>query len=233
MAIADMPLLTGRMLADRLHRRGIEVDVVTRPDGNERFGDGTAIGPAIVTPMAVVLERCNMESRNIYADCLLKRAAHEATGRPGSWREGGALIRREVRDRTGTDMVEVADGSGMSRLNAVSPMVLARWLASFQRGTPEGDAMLASLSTPEHGTIDRRFGTLKLSGCTLQGKTGFIRGVSTLSGVITAPDGRCAAFSVLVNALGERTTKAKALQKGVVEAIATWLAKAQQRRAAA
>ena len=233
MAISDMPLLTGRMLADRLERRGIDVDMVTRPTADERFADGTPIGPAIVTPMAVALERCNAESRNIYADCLMKRAAHEATGRPGSWRDGSALVRREVRDRTGTDMVEVTDGSGMSRLNAVSPMVLARWLASFQRGTPEGDALLDSLSTPEHGTINRRFETLNLSGCTLQGKTGLIRGVSALSGLITAPDGTCAAFSVLVNGLGKSTANAKALQKGVLEAVAAWLARSQQRRAAA
>ena len=153
--------------------------------------------------------------------------------RPGSWRDGSALVRREVRDRTGTDMVEVTDGSGMSRLNAVSPMVLARWLASFQRGTPEGDALLDSLSTPEHGTINRRFETLNLSGCTLQGKTGLIRGVSALSGLITAPDGTCAAFSVLVNGLGKSTANAKALQKGVLEAVAAWLARSQQRRAAA
>ena len=223
--VRDMPLLTGRMLADRLQRRNITVDMIARAGDNEHFADAVAIGPDIVTPMATVLERCNVESRNIYADALLKRAAHEATGRPGSWRDGAALVRRDVRDRTGTDVVEVADGSGMSRSNGVSPMVLAKWLASFKAGTPEGDALLASMSTPDRGTIKRRFGSngLKLHGCTLQGKTGYIRGVSTLSGVITAPDGRCAAFSVLCNALGSDTTAAKTLQRRVVESIAAWL----------
>jgi len=178
--------------------------------------------------MATVLERCNVESRNIYADALLKRAAHEATHRPGSWRDGAALVRREVRARTGTDVVEVADGSGMSRRNAVSPMVLAKWLASFKRGTPEGDALLDSLSTQDRGTISRRFGgALKLAGCTIEGKTGYIRGVSTLSAVITAPDGRCAAFSVLCNGIGGDTTAAKKLQRSVVEAIAVWLTSRQ------
>jgi len=226
--VRDMPLLTGRMLADRLQRRGIEVAMVARASDNEHFADAHPIGPDIVTPMATVLERCNVESRNIYADALLKRAAHEATHRPGSWRDGAALVRREVRARTGTDVVEVADGSGMSRRNAVSPMVLAKWLASFKRGTPEGDAMLDSLSTQDRGTIDRRFGgTLKLAGCTIEGKTGYIRGVSTLSAVITAPDRRCAAFSVLCNGIVGDTTAAKKLQRSVVEAIAAWLTSRQ------
>ncbi|MCH2138528.1 MAG: D-alanyl-D-alanine carboxypeptidase/D-alanyl-D-alanine-endopeptidase [Phycisphaerales bacterium] len=221
--VRDMPMLTGRMLADRLIRRGIEVDTIERATPTERFADASPIGPDLVTPMATVLERCNVESRNIYADCLLKRAAHEATRRPGSWRDGAGLVRREVHARTGTDVLEVADGSGMSRRNAVSPLVLAKWMASFQRGTPEGDAMLDSMSTPDRGTIDRRFDSLSLAGCTLEGKTGYIRGVSTLSGVVTAPDGRAVSFSVLCNSLGSSTTAAKTLQKNVVQAIARWL----------
>ncbi|MCH2135711.1 MAG: D-alanyl-D-alanine carboxypeptidase/D-alanyl-D-alanine-endopeptidase [Phycisphaerales bacterium] len=223
--VQDMPLLTGRMLADRLSRRGIEVNEITRPTEDERFDSGTgasAIGPDIVTPMTTVLRQCNVESRNIYADALLKRAAHEATGRPGAWRDGSALVRREVRARTGIERVEVADGSGMSRQNKVSPSVLAAWLASFKRGTPEGDALLDSLSTIDRGTVKRRFGSLDLHGCTLEAKTGYISGVSTLSGVISAPDGRCAAFSVLCNNL-KNTKAARAMQKDLVEATARWL----------
>jgi D-alanyl-D-alanine carboxypeptidase/D-alanyl-D-alanine-endopeptidase (penicillin-binding protein 4) len=230
--VHDMPLLTGRMLADRLTRRGISVAMVTRPNVGERFVGAKAIGPDIVTPMATVLRQCNVESRNVYADALLKRSAFEATKQPGSWRNGAALVRREVKARTGTDMVEVADGSGMSRENKVSPLVLATWLASFARATPEGDAMLDSLSTPTRGTLKRRFPTLHMSACTIEAKTGYINGVSTLSGVITAPDGRCAAFSVLCNDL-QTTTAAKKLQRNVIEAIAKWLTTTAVRRAAA
>jgi len=221
--VHDMPLLTGRMLADRLTRRGIDVSMVTRPNVGEQFDAATPIGPDIVTPMAVVLEQCNTQSSNIYADALLKRSAWEATRRPGSWRDGAALIRREVKARTGTNIVEVADGSGMSQENKVSPYVLAMWLASFDRGTPGGDAMLDSLSTLERGTLKRRFSSMELSSCTLVAKTGYISGASTLTGVITAPDGRCAAFSVLCNGLKD-TTAAKKLQRNVVEAVAQWLA---------
>ena len=75
--------------------------------------------------------------------------------------------------------------------------------------------------------------TLNLSGCTLEAKTGYISGASTLSGVITAPDGRCAAFSVLCNNL-KTTTSAKKLQGDVVEAVSKWLVRNQRvRRAAA
>lgn len=231
--VHDMPLLTGRMLADRLTRRGIEVAMVTRPNAGEQFNAASPLGPDIVTPMATVLEQCNVESRNIYADALLKRSAHEATKRPGSWRDGAALVRREVQARTGTNMVEVADGSGMSQENKVSPFVLATWLASFNRGTPKGDALLDSLSTLQKGTLKRRFESLNLSGCTLEAKTGYIKGASTLSGVITAPDGRCAAFSVLCNNL-KTTTSAKKLQRDVVEAVSKWLVRNQPvRRTAA
>ncbi len=230
--VHDMPLLTGRMLADRLTRRGIEVAMVTRPNTGEQFNLASPLGPDIVTPIARVLERCNVDSCNIYADALLKRSAHEATKQPGSWRDGAALVRREVHARTGTNKVEIADGSGMSQENKVSPFVLATWLASFDRGTPEGDALLGSLSTLQKGTLKRRFESLKLSGCTLAAKTGYISGASTLSGVITAPDGQCAAFSVLCNNL-QTTTSAKALQRDVIEAVAKWLVRNPPARRAA
>ena len=121
----------------------------------------------------------------------------------------------------------------MSQENKVSPFVLATWLASFNRGTPKGDALLDSLSTLQKGTLKRRFESLNLSGCTLEAKTGYIKGASTLSGVITAPDGRCAAFSVLCNNL-KTTTSAKKLQRDVVEAVSKWLVRNQPvRRTAA
>jgi D-alanyl-D-alanine carboxypeptidase len=74
--------------------------------------------------------------------------------------------------------------------------------------------------------VRKRFKELERTGCVVQCKTGYIRGVSCLSGFVTAPDGRRMSFAVLCNELVEPNAvgKAKSLQEKVVAAIAEELA---------
>jgi D-alanyl-D-alanine carboxypeptidase/D-alanyl-D-alanine-endopeptidase (penicillin-binding protein 4) len=188
------------------------------------------VGPIVATPMTTVVTRCNTNSHNLYAEALLKRVAAEVTGEPGSWEAGGAAVRRVVHDRLGSQLLHgliVSDGSGLSRENRVTAAMLTAWLGSMRRDERLADVYVNSLAVAgESGTLRRRFGGIDLHGAEVRAKSGFINGVSCLSGYVIAPDGRCLCFSVLANDLNKpgAVTLAKRLQERVAIAAAQDLA---------
>ena len=84
--------------------------------------------------MTTVLRRCNVDSYNLYAESLFKRLGYEVTRAPGSWSNGAAVLRMVLQEHLGIDAGKaftVADGSGMSRNNRVTPRMLALWLKAM------------------------------------------------------------------------------------------------------
>ncbi|MEY5033033.1 MAG: hypothetical protein RL354_2064, partial [Planctomycetota bacterium] len=195
---------------------------------------GAAVEPVLRTPIAAVLRGANTDSKNIYAEALVKRMGARAanapgTGvgpgfRPGSWTNGlaamtNALTRRMVTECTGR--LCLTDGSGLSAENRVTPDFTVRLLASMARDNRVAAPYFASFARPrEPGTLQRRFSGSKLDGVAVYGKSGYINEASCLSGVVIGPGGRAIAYSVLCNDLRGRVREAKALQEDVVEAIA-------------
>jgi D-alanyl-D-alanine carboxypeptidase/D-alanyl-D-alanine-endopeptidase (penicillin-binding protein 4) len=77
----------------------------------------------------------------------------------------------------------------------------------------------------ESGTLRKRYQSIDLHGATVQAKTGYINGVSCLSGFVTAADGHCRSFSILVNGFPSGgVAAAKKVQDQIVAAIARDLA---------
>ena len=104
---------------------------------------------------------------------------------------------------------------------------LASWLSTGNSITQQFMAIGG-----QTGTVKKRFKDIERTGCVVQCKTGYIRGVSCLSGYVTAPDGRSMVFSVLCNELveGDAVSKARSLQEKVVTAIAEDLLASGKRR---
>ena len=175
------------------------------------------------TPISQVLARANKDSINLYAESLCKRlgfAAGGATGGPGSWPTGAAAIGAFLR-KTGASesQFRIDDGSGLSRENAVSPDAVTSVLR-FNHHGPNREAFLASLAVGGiDGTLDERFRSADLKGRVF-GKSGYIVGVSALSGYIKARDGNWYTFCILMNNLARGTNgRAKFLQDQIVKAI--------------
>lgn len=241
LATRQSELLLGRLLADRLIDAGVALGpadapvslaadalAVVRPATDADVWHDLTTLAVVTTSLEEVLRRCNTDSHNLYAEALLKRIAHEVTGRPGSWTDGAAIIRMLLRERLGPEFAAatiVADGSGMSRDNRIAPATLTRWLDVMQRDARASDLFLASLATPGTGTLQKRFraaGPVNL----LQAKSGYLEGVVALSGYLTHRDsGHRVAFSVLVNGVtpGEGTIAARKLQEDIALAIDRWL----------
>ncbi len=208
-ALHDPATYVGDLLADRMSNAGMGKPRVRLAQGDETFDNAKTI--AIVrTPIDVVLRRCNVSSHNLYAEALIKRMGNEATGRPGSWTSGAAVVRMAVQRRLGpsdASSVQIADGSGMSRDNLVSAGVLARWLASFDPRDETDRVFVESLPIAGlEGTLRNRFKGMSPAH-EIRAKTGYIRNVSSLSGYVTdAATGDRLTFSIIVNDFPSRVS---------------------------
>jgi D-alanyl-D-alanine carboxypeptidase/D-alanyl-D-alanine-endopeptidase (penicillin-binding protein 4) len=233
----DQPgLFFGRVLADRAARAGLgtgTAPISSRLVGaDEAFGDPAAqrVLTVVRTPLSVALERCNVDSENLYAECLCKLIGHRVTGQPGTWGSGTAVVRMQIRDKLGAQAggsggLVLADGSGLSRNNRITPEIMTRWLRVLA-AEPGGDMFVGSLALAgEEGTLRKRFRGVKLHN-EVRAKSGYIREVRTLSGYVSnTTTGRRIAFSVLVNNVPSGGDgSAKQFHEAVVEAVDDYLA---------
>ena len=95
---------------------------------------------------------------------------------------------------------------------------MTAWLDSIEEDERIADAFIESLAVgSESGTLRSRYRSMDLRGATIQAKTGYINGVSCLSGYITAePDShrpRRIAFSVLVNGFAAGGGRTRSLSR--------------------
>ncbi|MEM1012107.1 MAG: D-alanyl-D-alanine carboxypeptidase/D-alanyl-D-alanine-endopeptidase [Planctomycetota bacterium] len=173
------------------------------------------------TPMSVVLARTNEDSINLYAEAFIKLLGHRATGKPGSWQNGGDAVLAYLRslgvDTTG---LFLDDGSGMSRLNQMTAEALTAALADRHASPGHGAYRTALSDAGSDGTLRSRFRDRPSLHGRVWGKTGYIRGVSTMSGLLQTEDGDWYAISVLVNDCPRADIwRAKAAQEAVFAAV--------------
>ena len=224
-AFHDPPIVFGETFAGLLRKNGISVGEVRRVHpGSTSTGDIIFIRH---TPLQHALRRSNINSHNLYAESLLKRIAASATSRPGTFDEGASVVESAVIQRLGAYQtgLNVADGSGMSRQNKISPKTLAMWLASFGLQDPVGKALLDSLATPGHGTLDNRFRNVDLQDATVHAKSGYLRGVCSLSGYIQHKDHAPLVFSIIINDINGDVKGAKKMQEAIVLAAINYMGK--------
>jgi D-alanyl-D-alanine carboxypeptidase/D-alanyl-D-alanine-endopeptidase (penicillin-binding protein 4) len=217
--IHDPPMYTATVLAETLEAHGIKV--TGKPErergAREKLGKDDILA-IHETPVATVLARANKDSMNLYAEAMCKRLGADVSRASGSWENGTAAMGAFVKSCGVTESeFNFDDGCGLSRKNGVSANAIARVLArSFS--SKDHDIFLASLSVAGFdGTLDNRFKDSDLRG-RVHAKSGFISGVSALSGYVKTKDGSWYAFSILMNGVGDVAT-CKQLQERIVKAI--------------
>lgn len=223
-AFHDPARVFGETLASLFRKNGIAVNEVILVAEDAPPTTGKVLYTH-TTPLQSALKRSNTDSHNLYAEALLKRISAQATGKSGTFDEGGSVIQAVVRQRLGdsSESVVAADGSGMSRENRISPFTLARWLASFDVREPAGKALLQSLAIPGEGTLETRFSKVSLGESQVHAKSGYIRGVCSLSGYVTFPDRAPVTFSIIVNDVKGTVRGAKKMQERIIEATVAYI----------
>lgn len=163
--------------------------------------------------LGVILKR----SQNLHAELLLKALGAKVSGE-GSLAGGEGAIRQFLKARKiPVNELVVADGSGLSHANRLSAETLARTLHSV-RGETYFELFLQALPIAgQDGTLDDRFRGRASRG-KLHAKTGYIRGVSCLSGYVLNGN-RIASFAILVNRKQVGIGPAKTLQEEIGDVV--------------
>lgn len=159
------------------------------------------------TPLSDVLMRCNKDSLGLAAESLVKTVSAENTQGQinGEWPHGLTLISRYLQSLDiAADQFVLDDGSGLSRNNQLSPKVLVTVLKDIYAGGGK-DIFFNSLAVGgTDGTISRYFRQAPYKGM-ICGKTGYIAGVRTFTGICKTPRGDIL-FSILTEG-GSSTTR--------------------------
>ena len=205
-----------------LQQQGIRVDQ-TRLLEDPRFEESSesslsesAPAETIATltspPLAELVQVTHYYSQNLYAEVLLRwlgqtsaelKPDFSPTGfRPSTFEDGLEYLSQILQD-WGIDplQVSIADGSGLSRHNAITPKTIVQVLQFLQQ--PErselGRIYRSSLSEAGvSGNLATRFQDTPLQG-KLWGKTGSMTGIAAFSGYLYPDRFAPLTFSILIN----------------------------------
>lgn len=189
-AIENPATFFGTLLAESLGRANIAVRgrVVEKAIASD-----AKLTPVteFTTPLADVLQRANKNSLGLAAEALVKTiAAHETPGnKDGSWKRGFELISSYLKNLgIPENQFQIRDGSGLSRDNRLSARAIIAVLRDLYR-SPNWEFYKATLAVGgEDGTVARYFKEDKYQSNIL-GKTGYISGVHSFSGVCLTANG--------------------------------------------
>jgi D-alanyl-D-alanine carboxypeptidase/D-alanyl-D-alanine-endopeptidase (penicillin-binding protein 4) len=170
-------------------------------------------------PLREIVRWLNKVSDNLYAEMLLRAVALKERGQ-GSVSAAMQILKRQLVDwGIDPDDVQLFDGSGLSRLNMVTPRAVVR-LLQIARTRPWFDAFKESLPIAgKDGTLRTRFQNTPAEGRVFA-KTGYIGSVVALSGYIQRTDGSELVFSVLVNHYSAPTRQVQACVDRFVTSLA-------------
>ncbi|UOY92466.1 D-alanyl-D-alanine carboxypeptidase/D-alanyl-D-alanine-endopeptidase [Ectobacillus sp. JY-23] len=154
-------------------------------------------------PLSALIVRLNKESDNFYAEMLVKQLGASQKGE-GSFDAGADVIATFLEKAGIPTNYKQVDGSGLSRLNLISPKQMAQLLTYVDK-QPYQEAFERSLPIAGvDGTLKSRMkGTSAEKN--VRAKTGSMSGVNGLSGYVTGANGDKLAFSVFLN--GVRTSR--------------------------
>jgi serine-type D-Ala-D-Ala carboxypeptidase/endopeptidase (penicillin-binding protein 4) len=174
----------------------IQADVGTPPLPAQREALATVASP----PLSTLITTVNQSSDNLSAEALLRILGAYKTPKADDMAEAGTEAVKTALTELGVDpgQYQLADGSGLSRKNLVSPIAIAQTLQAMAHG-PHATAYRNSLATAGiNGTLRSRFQGTSAHG-NVQGKTGTLQGVVTLAGYVKNPAFQDLVFSILVN----------------------------------
>ena len=222
-AIEKPAAFFGYLLFEHLTEAGIE----TKGQFLEKVLDDTNDFKLIAeykTTMSDCLERCHKDSLNLGAEALMKTiaAVNNPDKKYGSWERGRELIGKYLLE-LGIDenQFNIDDGSGLSRQNKLSAGIITKVLLDVSKSdnwTMYRDS-LAVGGVEGTSSIADNFKEEQYKGKIL-GKTGYINGVKSLSGICITAGGDYI-FSILANSTnGQTRTIINNIAKAIIDDMA-------------
>jgi D-alanyl-D-alanine carboxypeptidase/D-alanyl-D-alanine-endopeptidase (penicillin-binding protein 4) len=240
-SVHDPALWAAKLFREELRARGIAVDGEVkardaRVSPAERFDTQSAAELAFVNSKSLgeIVKLTNKHSINLNAELILRtlgRERRDAAPDPDPLRmsirgddEAGLAFIRLWLERAGiqTGGLSLHDGSGLSRLDIVTPEATARLHAAIAKASA---SEVFRDSLPVAGRDGTLSGRLAVTGGRIQAKTGTLSYNNSLSGYVVAADGEPFAFSIICN---DETARGSSVP--VIDAIARLLADYREAR---
>jgi|YNPMSStandDraft_1061717.scaffolds.fasta_scaffold12672_2 D-alanyl-D-alanine carboxypeptidase/D-alanyl-D-alanine-endopeptidase (penicillin-binding protein 4) len=233
LAVRHPALHAASVLDSILRRRGITVRDPPRARHRAAEAGEPAAAPGGVElarrtspPLYEILKIINKDSQNLYAELVLRevgRVRRQAGSRQAGLEELGSFLRQVG---ISPEQYQLHDGSGLSRLNLVSPEAVVK-LLTHMYFSEDRDGWLETLPIGgEDGTLSHRFRGSALANRVFA-KTGTLTHVSALSGYLETAPGTHLAFSVLVNNSGVPAAVARRFIDELVGILSEWRRPAQ------
>jgi D-alanyl-D-alanine carboxypeptidase/D-alanyl-D-alanine-endopeptidase (penicillin-binding protein 4) len=185
-------------LFERLAKAGITVNGQLFEKPKDAGSSYTQIAEYSTT-LGDCLTRCNKDSFGLAAEALMKTiAAKKNHFKNGSWAQGRAILSKYLASlKIPSTQFNIDDASGLSRQNRLSANAITKVLHSVYK-TKNYKLYKNSLAVGGlEGTIKKYFKENKYKG-KIYGKTGYINGVKSFSGICTTTKGDYI-FSIITN----------------------------------
>ena len=178
---------------------------------------GTSQSPVL----SRIVRQTNVLSDNFYAEAIFRQMGEKASGiavydscRVAVYEVLESLVPGK------SEGLRIEDGSGLSRLNTVSPAFLVDYLRAMSR-SKAFDAFLASLPKPGEGTLNTLLPKLTPDQkARLRLKSGSMDGVLCYSGYVLDEEGKPSrVFSLMVNGATAKTAVVREALGALIEAM--------------
>lgn len=220
LSVENAPLYAATVFREMLEYRGFSITggTMTSAELDEKidYEDAQTLCQYTSPPMSEIIKIINKKSQNFYSEQIIRTIGKEMLGK-GNW-ESGIIGVKNYLSSLGLDIEKIAlhDGSGLSRMDLISPGEIVALLRVMQRQTnifPAFDTSLPVMGID--GTLSER---LKGSGATgnVHAKTGFLTGIRCLSGYVRTKDDELLAFSFMVNNYTIPTREINDLQDALI-----------------
>lgn len=170
-------------------------------------------------PLKKLLFKMLAESNNIYTESITKALGIALYGQ-GTFQAGVAAI-QDILKKEGQiefSQARLTDGSGQSRYNLVSPVLICQ-LLNYMYHDPLFPAFYSALSTSgKTGSLADRLNSKELEGQVVA-KTGSAIGTSALSGYFKAKNGKEYVFSLMINQSVKNRQAIKAFEDKLCQAM--------------
>ncbi len=224
-AVDNPTLYTMTVMKEVLTAKGIKVDGDPKDIDNLKPTPSTAAATQVASftslPLSEIVKTINKPSQNLYAEQLLRTEGLVYFGQGGV--RTGRYVARPIFSRWGMDTLrmEIVDGSGLSRLNLVSPSNIVSVLTGMYQGKYFQPFYESLPIAGVDGSLKSRMKGTKAEN-NVHGKTGFIGYVRSLSGYVSSVDGEMFAFSMIANHYTVPTSMAEKIQNEVCVRLANF-----------
>ena len=209
-AVQNPALWSAQILKEALERKGIVVEGAAASANwkNEKRANQIEIAQVESQTLGEIVRRMNKDSINVHAELILRtlgkrfgEASPDENPKTQKLRgddaAGASVIKKWLTENNvATDEIKIHDGSGLSRLDFVTPEAVGRALV-FAAQSKSADVFINSLpAAGVDGTLRGRLGNVRGR---INGKTGSIMYVNSLAGYAKNSGGETFAFVILCN----------------------------------